>query len=215
MAPRCPLAPTEPCPAALPAPRVRRTHCSPIPFPMGHLSPSSSPSAVPKPRGGGLAFSRSRQRRVGRCHADAGADPGFAGEVWAAQALRREPVQRGGGSSCSAGSASWLAAARLLGPVLPLGGVTSVGTSPLGLMPLSLCVSLKLLKAGRSLDAGPNGGRTGTQRTPRGRRPPCLASSSGAARGEPRHRAGGCTLCPPRPPRGDGSDPHRRVRPHR
>lgn len=68
----------------------------------------------------------------------------------------------------------------------------------------SLSVSRKLLKAGRSLDAGPNSGRAGAWRTPRGGRPPLLASSSGAAHGEPWQ-----------PPRGDGPDLDRRVRPRR
>lgn len=65
-------------------------------------------------------------------------------------------------------------------------------------------LSITLLKTGRSLDAGPNDGRAGARRTPRGGCPPRLASSSGAALGEPRQL-----------PRGDGPGPDRRVRPRR
>lgn len=65
-------------------------------------------------------------------------------------------------------------------------------------------LSITLLKAGRSLDAGPNGGRAGARRTPRGGCPPRLASSSGAAHGEPRQLL-----------RGDGPDLDHRIRPRR
>jgi len=164
---------------------------------------AARPHPHPQAKAWGLGpVPRSRQRCVGRCRADAGADPGSAGKVWAARALRREPGQRGGGSSCSAGSASWLAAARQG----PLRGDVAANS----LLCLSLSVSRKLLKAGRSLDAGPNGGRTGARRTP-------PTPSKQLRRGtRPAPAPGGRTRpVTPWPPRGDGPDPECRVRPRR
>lgn len=73
----------------LPASRLGKTQHGPIPFMLGHSSPSSSPGAGPKPRRGGLAWFHS--------FGSAGADPGFPGKLWVVRALLREPVQRGGG----------------------------------------------------------------------------------------------------------------------
>lgn len=208
MAPLSPLAPAEPSSASLPAPGARRTQCSPIAFMLSipilfmlsvpilfMLSPSSSPSASPKPRHGGSALFPSPG---GTAWADAMwrlvQTLGLQGRFGRPQLCSGNPSSAGAGSSCSPSSTSWLAATHSLGLALPLGRVPSAETSPLGLMPVS--VSHKLLKAGRSLDAGPNGGQMGARRMPWGGCPPRLASSSGTAHGKPQHRVGDASSAP-------------------
>lgn len=140
------------------------------------LSPSSSPSASPKPRHGGsalfpgpgsTAWAGAMWRLVQTL--------GLQGRFGRPQLCSGNPSSAGAGSSCSPSSTSWLAATHSLGLALPLGRVPSAETSPLGLMPVS--VSHKLLKAGRSLDAGPNGGRMGARRMPWGGCPPRLQAA--------------------------------------
>lgn len=169
---------------------------------LGHSSPSSSPGVGPKPRRGGLALRWCRPWVSREALGGPGSAPGARPARGRAEAAAAAPPAV---PQCLLALWGLFARASAAARRGPFRGEGLLGLTPLSLsLSLPLSISRKLLKTGRSLDAGPNDGRAGARWTTRGGCPPRLASSSGAAHGEPRQL-----------PQGDGPGPDRRVRPRR